>query len=277
MINHRAAEVGFRNVYDANCFLNAVEQNKEAGLETSIDGREISVRGVVIDWPDSILEFWEAVSEKEEILKIEKMITKKWNNIEKEYSQYDTGNLIITFRGNKLPERLWMWEHAVTISVRPYIPAVRQCFKCLRYGHIKALCKSEERCLICGEPSHGRCERPKKCRNCEGEHKSTDKKCSTYEWNKNIATIKAYNNVLYREAVLILKGKEDSQKMSGYNRYEEVNGQVYRKVEEKARIFKTETPEKRDRVRNPVGELSTQDWTRVGLHPVKKIENIQED
>jgi len=75
--------------------------------------------------------------------------------------------------------------------------------------------------LICGEPSHGRYERPKKCRNCKGKHKSTDKKCSMYEWNKNIATIKAYNNVSYREAVLILKGKEDSQKMSSYNRYEE--------------------------------------------------------
>jgi len=32
MINHRAAEVSFRNANDANCFLNAVEQNKEAGL-----------------------------------------------------------------------------------------------------------------------------------------------------------------------------------------------------------------------------------------------------
>jgi len=82
------------------------------------------VRGVVTDWPDSVLEFWEAVREKEEILKMEKMITKKWNNIEKEYNQYDTGNLIIMFRGNKLPERLWLWEHVVAISVRPYIPAV---------------------------------------------------------------------------------------------------------------------------------------------------------
>jgi len=106
IINHRAAEVRFRNVNDANLFLKAVEQNKEAGLETSIDRREISVRGVITDWPDSVLEFWEAVCEKEEILKIEKMITKKWNNIEKEYSHYHTGNLIITFRGNKLPERL---------------------------------------------------------------------------------------------------------------------------------------------------------------------------
>jgi len=75
--------------------------------------------------------------------------------------------------------------------------------------------------VICGEPSHGRCERPKKCRNCEGEHKSTDKKCSIYEWNKNIVTIMSYNNVSHREAVLILKGKEDNQNLSSYNRYEE--------------------------------------------------------
>jgi len=72
MINHRAAEVRFRNVNDANLFLKAVEQNKEVGLKTSIDRREISVRGVITDWPDSILEFWEAVREKEEILKIKK-------------------------------------------------------------------------------------------------------------------------------------------------------------------------------------------------------------
>jgi len=231
MINHRAAEVKFKNVNDANFCLNAVKRNKKVGLETSIDRREVSVRGVVTDWPDNILEFWEAVNEKEEILKIEKMITRKWNNTEKKYSYYDTGNLIITFKGNKLPERLWLWEQIVTINVRPYIPAVRQCFKCLRYGHIKALCKSEKRCLICGELSHGRCERPKRCRNCEGEHKSTDKKCRIYEWNKNIATIMAYNNASYREAVLILKGEEDSQKTSSYNRYEEPDQwPVYRKA-----------------------------------------------
>jgi len=119
MINHRAAEVSFRNVHNANDFLNAVKQNKEVGIETSIDRREIAARGVVTDWPDSIAEFWEAVNEKEEMIKIEKMIIRKWNNIEKEFCQYDTGNLIITFKGNKIPKRLWLWEHVVAISVRP--------------------------------------------------------------------------------------------------------------------------------------------------------------
>jgi len=218
MVNHRAAEIGFKNVSDANFFLRAAEQNKEAGLETSIDRREISVRGVITDWPDSVSKFWEAVRDRENILRIERMIAKKWNNVEKTYSYYDTGNMIITFKGNKLPERLWLWEHVVALSIRPHIPAVRQCF---RFGHIKAFCKSEERCLICGELSHGRCERPKKCRNCEGEHNSTDKRCSRYEWNKNIVTIMSHNNVSHREAVLILKGKEDSQKTNNYNRYAE--------------------------------------------------------
>ncbi|KAK0172476.1 hypothetical protein PV328_005788 [Microctonus aethiopoides] len=176
-------------------------------------------KGVISDWPDTIKELWEAIREPHNILKIEKMYRKKWNKINRKQEEVETGNIIITFKGNEIKKTVGLWDNTVSIKLRPYVEPVKQCYKCFRYGHIKAMCKSEERCIICGEKAHGRCEKEEKCRNCHENHRSTFKGCVVFEKNKNIQTIKAYNNVNYNRAVRILEGRETEEE--GYNRYEE--------------------------------------------------------
>lgn len=129
----------------------------------------------------------------------------------------------MTFKGGKIKTEIWLWNRKVTIKVRPYIMPVKQCFKCFRYGHLKVLCKSEEICIICGDKAHGRCNKEAKCRNCGGQHRSTNRKCPVYEKNKSIQAIMAYHNISYGSAIRVLEGKEDEPGRLDrvYDRFEE--------------------------------------------------------
>jgi hypothetical protein len=175
---------------------------------------------VVTDWDGGILELWETINDNSDIIKIEKMYRKIYDKERKKIKDLETDNIVITFRGGQTRCELWLWNKRAAIKVRPYIMPVKQCYKCFRYGHIKAFCRSEERCIICGDKAHGRCTKEEKCRNCNGQHRSTDRKCLVREKNKNIQTIMAYHNVTYNSARRILEGREET-KNTAYDRYKE--------------------------------------------------------
>lgn len=78
-------------------------------------------------------------------------------------------------KGCRPKEEIGLWEDRIAIKVRSYVPLVKQCYKCFRFGHIKTFCKSEERCIICGEKAHKDCDKPIKCRNCKENHRSSFK------------------------------------------------------------------------------------------------------
>ncbi|XP_071643736.1 uncharacterized protein [Temnothorax longispinosus] len=161
------------------------------------------------------------MDDHDDVLKIRRMYRKKWDKEKKILTEEDTGNLIITFMGDKVRKSLDLFGRRTAIKVRPFIASVKQCFKCFRFGHIKALCKSEERCIICGDLAHGNCTRDTKCRNCGGNHRSTWRMCREYEKNKNINLAMGLNNVSRREAERILAGKEqDKAQEQTYDRYE---------------------------------------------------------
>lgn len=193
MTSHIAAEVEFANGQDANLCLQRVEEAKETGIIARIENRELITRGVITDWPDNIPGLWEALEDKSKVCRMEKMYRRRWDEREKNFREDDTGNIIITFYGNK----------------------------CFRFGHIKAVCKSEEKCIICGEKAHGRCVSTLKCRNCRGPHKSTFKNCPEVIRNKNINVIMAYHNLSFKNAERILEGREDKRSINAYDRYVE--------------------------------------------------------
>lgn len=64
------------------------------------------------------------------------MYRRKWNR-ETEQFEEDTGNIIVTIKGSKIKENIRIFEDRVGIRVKPYIPPVKQCFKCFKFGHIK--------------------------------------------------------------------------------------------------------------------------------------------
>ncbi|XP_024891611.1 uncharacterized protein LOC112467292 [Temnothorax curvispinosus] len=194
---------------------------KETGISAEIDQRGSKFVGVILDWGDSIPELWKSMDDHDDVIRIARMYRKKWDKEKKILTEEDTGNLIITFTGDKVRKNMDMFGRRTAIKIRPFIASVKQCFKCFRFGHIKALCKSKERCIICGELAHGNCTRETKCRNCGGNHRSTWRKCIEYEKNKNINLAMGVNNVSRMEAERILAGKEqDKIQEQTYNRYE---------------------------------------------------------
>ena len=59
---------------------------------------------------------------------------------------------------------------------------VRQCSKCLKYGHSARGCGALERCHKCGSGTHkvAACVKSTKCVNCGGAHGARNKKCPAY-------------------------------------------------------------------------------------------------
>lgn len=90
-----------------------------------------------------------------------------------------TLTVTITFAASVLPEYLDIggWRHNVT----PYIPPVKQCYRCLRYGHLAKFCKNSERCSICkGEHNYKTCTTGMEnaiCVHCNGNHTSVSPQC----------------------------------------------------------------------------------------------------
>ncbi|XP_077265724.1 uncharacterized protein LOC143899358 isoform X2 [Temnothorax americanus] len=207
MLNYFSAEAEFQSGSSANFALEKIEKLKIKKLTAKIKKHQIFCKGVITDWPSTIPELWAAISDKTNIVSLERMYRRKWDASNKTASFLETDNIIITFRDNKL-RGLKIFNNMVGLRVRPYIMQVRQCYNCFRYGHTKNACKSETKCIICGDKAHGQCTKPVKCCNCDGSHRSTFRGCSIFAKNKKINVVKAHNNISFYRARKIVEGKE---------------------------------------------------------------------
>ncbi|GBO37797.1 hypothetical protein AVEN_16093-1 [Araneus ventricosus] len=84
----------------------------------------------------------------------------------------------LTFHSPKIPESVRVGY--IKLTVRPYIPNPLKCFKCLRFGHLKASCRGTLTCARCAEAGHDSsdCKASEKCVNCKGSHTSFSRLCS---------------------------------------------------------------------------------------------------
>ncbi|XP_071580411.1 uncharacterized protein [Temnothorax nylanderi] len=140
---------------------------------------------------------------------MDRMYRRNWNPDTQRTTLVATDNIIITFKADKIRD-LSIFRNGVALRVRPYVPQTRQCFNCFRYGHTKIACKSETRCIVCGDKFHGHCDRPVRCCNCEDQHKSTYRGCPVYK--KNINIVMAYKNVSFHSARRIVEGEDPSKR-----------------------------------------------------------------
>lgn len=125
------------------------------------------------------------------------------NIVNGERQTSNTETVVLTFRGQTLPQSIVIY--GAKCKVNPYIYKVRQCVKCLRFGHNKFTCRSKPRCNNCGENHIStECNNPNhilNCLNCTGSHQTVNlKECPVFENQKLIKKYMAVNNVGYIEA-----------------------------------------------------------------------------
>ena len=83
-----------------------------------------------------------------------------------------------------------------------YIPQVKRCYKCQKFGYISSKCFTHDRCVNCGKnhPSNRNCEEEIKCAHCEGNHRTSDVLCPCFQFCKEVNKVKIALNKSYREA-----------------------------------------------------------------------------
>ena len=136
-------------------------------------------------------------------IKIERM-NRKFNGVITPTHRY-----IITFNKPDLPQsvKLSDWHYEL---IELYIPTPMQCVKCQKFGHTQKWCRREVAiCARCSQEGHQArtCNNDPKCANCEGNHKSMDKKCPLYTFKSEVLATQARVKCLYQEAENEIKDK----------------------------------------------------------------------
>lgn len=99
MKSHGLAIATFDDVQSANRCLEVLKENETGQLvKAKMEIKIETYQGVVRDWQYPIRELWDAMNNKEEI---EKMYKKRWNTEGRKMMENETGNIIITFEGNR--------------------------------------------------------------------------------------------------------------------------------------------------------------------------------
>lgn len=213
-------ELVFENMTEANRCLDDKEGKEGKIIDFSIPRVNVASKGVVVDWDiqASLEEFVESLQDTTRMQKIERLRMRVYDKDSKKVAEKLTSAVVITWEGSNIPEFIRLYDRLVKLKVRPFIPSVMQCFKCFRYGHVKAICKRKEVCKVCGEDFHGRCEKTAKCVNCGGNHMANDKRYEAYRYNSTLKKTMAINKVSIMEARVIVEERKD---LSGSSNSEE--------------------------------------------------------
>ncbi|XP_069360040.1 uncharacterized protein [Maniola hyperantus] len=159
------------------------------------------VRGVPIDWSmGDFVESLELPIGCGEVLKARRLNRK--NTIEDRVEWVPTQSVVVTFRGQTLPSRIFSFY--TSLPVESYKFPTIQCLNCCRFGHIKSQCRSKPRCYRCAQPHTGEsCDVSKEkatCLHCSGSHFASDKDCPEFSRQESIKLVMSQDNISYIEA-----------------------------------------------------------------------------
>ncbi|XP_047985544.1 uncharacterized protein LOC125225743 [Leguminivora glycinivorella] len=133
------------------------------------------------------------------VVKARRLNFKKRNPSDNSTQWAPSETVVLTFDGQILPDKVFLFSCALDV-VQYYFPTV-QCFKCCRFGHVRAQCRSRPRCSKCAQPHEGStCSAVPSCLNCLGKHCATDKVCSEFIRQQQIKRIMGDESLSYQEA-----------------------------------------------------------------------------
>lgn len=197
-------EITFADKSAANNALNNPYIRK-AGFTISIPWylvyRKIVIKGIPTDITEG--EIWEELKESNPNMVFDKegiyrLKTRTYQDGEIQY--VDSTTVRLNIRSTSIPSHIILWK--TRSKVTPYIPNIRQCFKCGQLSHATKFCTNMAKCLTCSREIHegAACSFPIRCINCEGSHKALSKECPEVIIKKRTTTLMATENIDYNVA-----------------------------------------------------------------------------
>ena len=215
----------FNEAFEANEFIDNTIKSIDKDWLAYIPSSANQSIGIVRDVPKEIntVEVLEGISEesiKKNIVEITRIKEKKVVKGLSDGVEGDKENLVesdsikIVFN-TKLPDNVKIF--CCVRKVLKFIPAVRRCFNCQRFGHTANRCRVSFRCSNCAK-DHDKnivCKDTPKCINCGDKHSSSDKSCVCFQFYKEVNKIKVLSNVKHNEAIEIVKNKYVNKILNG--------------------------------------------------------------
>ncbi|XP_061704585.1 uncharacterized protein LOC133515951 [Cydia pomonella] len=87
------------------------------------------------------------------VVKARRLNFKKRNQADNTTQWAPSETVVLTFDGQILPDKVFLFNCA--LEVVPYYYPTVQCYKCCRFGHVRAQCRSRPRCFKCAQPHEG--------------------------------------------------------------------------------------------------------------------------
>lgn len=145
------------------------------------------VRGVPRRYTDEkLMECWRP----SEVSTVKILDSSKHTNSTAERLEELTRTVLITFTSSVLPPRLTLGF--LSLPVLPYQPPPIQCHKCLRFGHVKVVCRHPQACGWCaGAHAKSDCTKlnaPPRCSNCRGQHPASAASCKFRRTAQSVVT-----------------------------------------------------------------------------------------
>lgn len=139
-----------KNRKDANNLLKK-GTSEESCMYTSIPYRVKYRKGVITEWEGTIEELREQLSPNQGLFSLERL--KKRKKKDNETIWEESKSILIKFQGDSLPTKLLIGYGHVWVRVEPFVESVKQCYKCLRFGHTQSKCKNQKKGASCAQRS----------------------------------------------------------------------------------------------------------------------------
>lgn len=198
-INKYKIGIVFDLAINANVFLNNDKYHKNVNMKPSIPAASTEITGVIRGVPLELSnkKIFSLLSSTN-VIQVRRLMSRVTINDRTEYKP--TATVAVTFAATQLPDYIHLdsWRHEVS----PFIPPVKQCLQCLKYGHIAKFCKNSVKCSICSENHNFKnCSVDKinaKCINCNGNHIAVSGECPIKKQKINENKMKS-RSVTYAE------------------------------------------------------------------------------
>lgn len=204
-ISRRELKIIFLNKEDANLFLKGRIPN-DLKLNAFIPKYNITKTGIIFDIPTHFDEQYlmENLESDLPIIGVFRCQKRKVMLGRKTKEWIPSNTVKVTFRGQMVPDEV-IFGYSKR-KVKPDVPNVVQCYRCMRFGHILKFCKQHTiTCSHCGtqhelDPNVP-CTKPTKCFHCHSDsHDALFKECPEYLRNHLIKESMYYNNMTFFEA-----------------------------------------------------------------------------